>query len=119
MYHNPYGNNSPGGGGSPAPPYMEQYPLQDTTFSHQPPMERGHDPLSFHDEQHQQIEAMEQPLLGSPATPNPNGPRSPFSRVQGGGGGLQFVEPASPGPRYGEAPRRQPRRYKTGKYFWD
>ena len=113
MYHNDFDSTrSPGT--PPVPPYAEQYPLQDTSFSNQPAMQRGHDP--FNEEQQQQVETMNQPLLGSPASPQVNSPRSPFSRTVGGGGGLQFVEPTSPGPRYGEAPRRQPRRYKTGKY---
>ncbi|KAG2225556.1 hypothetical protein INT45_013667 [Circinella minor] len=112
MYHNDFDSTrSPGT--PPVPPYSEQYPLQDTSFSNQPAMQRGHDP--FNEEQQQHVETMNQPLLGSPASPQVNSPRSPFSRTVGGGGGIQFVEPSSPGPRYGEAPRRQPRRYKTGK----
>lgn len=109
-----YNNNFDQGGreaGSPLPGYTEQYPLQHTNFSNEPPMERG--PQSYND-----FDTTQQPLLGSPNSPN--GPRSPFSRVAGGGGGVQFIEqppppPMSPGsPYYGEAPRRQPRRYKTG-----
>lgn len=114
MYQNNFDpRTSPGTTPSPPlPTYSEQYPLQDTSFHNSPTMQRGNDPLTYPEEVPPSDPMMREPLLSSP-----DGPRSPFSRVVGGGGGVQFIEPQSPGPRYGEAPRRQPRRYKTGTNY--
>ncbi|ORY91004.1 chitin synthase 1 [Syncephalastrum racemosum] len=78
-------------------------------------MMRGNHPMAYQDDT-PHIETSELPLLASPHSAAT--PRSPFSRTMGGGGGVQFVAPPMPdspgsGVRYGEAPRRQPRRYKT------
>ncbi|KAI8354001.1 chitin synthase 2 [Blakeslea trispora] len=107
----------------------DQYPLQDTQFSNQPPVSRS----PFDDDHYPADQHMpaydQQPLLASgmapasyPSHPYPPGPPSP-------GGGMmspypsyggesspatpQYFNPPSPNMHYGEAPKRQPRRYKT------
>lgn len=117
MYQPPFDHSRSPGTPPAVPPYAEQYPLQDTSFAHEPEMMRGNHPMAYQDDT-PHIETSELPLLASPHSASTA--RSPFSRTMGGGGGVQFVAPPIPdspgsGVRYGEAPRRQPRRYKTGK----
>ncbi|KAI8577002.1 hypothetical protein K450DRAFT_253911 [Umbelopsis ramanniana AG] len=89
----------------------DQYPMQDTTFLSQPVNRGGHpgyqhaDPFDDHNAGYS--ESMNEPLLNSPApSPSPSG-------YPDNNSGIKFAPPASPGPYFGEAPRRQPRRYKT------
>lgn len=92
----------------------DQYPMQDTSFLSQPVNRGGHpgyqhaDP--FDDNSGGYSESMHEPLLNSPA-PSP----SPSGYIDNNSG-VHFVPPASPGPHFGEAPRRQPRRYKTSTF---
>ncbi|KAI7874287.1 chitin synthase 1 [Lichtheimia hyalospora FSU 10163] len=80
----------------------DQYPMHETNFSPRPG-DRGSpfaDP--YMDPPMQRNNFDHQPLLQQPASPYVGGSPRP----------VQFM-PGSPNPRYGEAPRRQPRRYKT------
>jgi hypothetical protein len=92
---------------------FDQYPMQDSSFSSRP-INRGNvgynlaDP--FDDTNTPYSDSMNQPLLNSPS-PSPSG-------YFDNGSGVRFNPPASPGPHFGEAPRRQPRRYKTSKSFF-
>ena len=82
----------------------DQYPMHETNFSPRPG-DRGSpfaDP--YMDPPMQRNNFDHQPLLQQPASPYVGGSPRP----------VQFM-PGSPNPRYGEAPRRQPRRYKTSK----
>jgi chitin synthase len=97
--------------GTPGTPgEYDQYPLQESSFSSQPinrgtPGYQHADP--FDDNNTPYSDSMNQPLLHSPApSPSPGGYFDNNS-------GVKFAPPASPTPHYGEAPRRQPRRYKT------
>lgn len=106
----------------------DQFPLQDTQFSHQPPVTRSpfdddHYPADQHTPQYDH-----QPLLDShnqyPPAPPSNFPSSPggspypqYNTNSPTGGPPTYFAPPSPNMHYGEAPRRQPRRYKTSKLF--
>lgn len=85
----------------------DQYPMHETNFSPRPG-DRGSpfaDP--YMDQPPMQRNNFDhQPLLQQPASPYVGGSPHP----------VQFM-PGSPNPHYGEAPRRQPRRYKTSKFF--
>ncbi|CEG66965.1 Putative Chitin synthase 1 [Rhizopus microsporus] len=112
-------------------PEHDQFPLQDTQFSNQPPVHRSpfEDPYP-EDQPHFD----KQPLLTSPAypptqyptsPPPPNFPGSPAvqqpyppfnnnpSPVSPGVPAYFNPAPPSPNMHYGQAPRRQPRRFKT------
>lgn len=116
-------------------PEHDQFPLQDTQFSNQPPVHRSpfEDPYP-EDQPHFD----KQPLLTSPAypptqyptsPPPPNFPGSPAvqqpyppfnnnpSPVSPGVPAYFNPAPPSPNMHYGQAPRRQPRRFKTSKNF--
>ncbi|KAK4510924.1 Chitin synthase, class 2 [Mucor velutinosus] len=108
----------------------DQFPLQDTQFSNQPPVTRSpfdddHYPADQHMPQYDH-----QPLLASSMPPGPPGyppvnnppyPPSPgdtspypsYSNNSSSPTIPQYFNPPSPNMHYGEAPRRQPRRYKT------
>lgn len=113
----------------------DQFPLQDTQFSNQPPITRSpfdddHYPADQHMPQYDH-----QPLLASGMPPGPPGPpgyppvnNAPYPPSPGGASPYpsysnnsssptipQYFNPPSPNMHYGEAPRRQPRRYKTSK----
>lgn len=110
---------------------QDQFPLQDTQFSHQPPVSRSpfdddHYPADQHMPQYDH-----QPLLDSGMGANPQYPpvnnyppppspgSSPYPQYNTNspvGGPPTYFTPPSPNMHYGEAPRRQPRRYKTSKY---
>jgi chitin synthase len=112
----------------------DQFPLQDTQFSNQPPITRSpfdddHYPADQHMPQYDH-----QPLLASgmnqpptqypPVNPPypPASPSSPYPPYNAGGAPPspndvpQYFTPPSPNMHYGEVPRRQPRRYKTSKF---
>ncbi|CAO3670727.1 unnamed protein product [Rhizopus stolonifer] len=95
-------------------PEHDQFPLQDTQFSHQPPVHRSpfEDPYP-EDQPHYD----QQPLLNSappypptnfPTSPMDSSPYPPSPVVP-----VTFNDPPSPNMHYGQAPTRQPRRYKT------
>ncbi|RUO96548.1 chitin synthase N-terminal-domain-containing protein, partial [Jimgerdemannia flammicorona] len=108
----------PNNGGFP-----DQYPLHDTHFSEQQPMSRAPnfaaDPYPDHPEDFRAYgggDYMAEPLLQT----NPVGPPvgvppafDAYGNQAQAQPGVRFQAPPSPGPHYGEAPRRQPRRYKT------
>ncbi|KAI7870953.1 chitin synthase 1 [Spinellus fusiger] len=104
--------------GTPLPRYTEeQYPLQDTHFGSQQPVHRGNnnfDTMGYHEE-HISSENMDQPLLGSPNAIAP--PSAMYQGRLGPGSpapGINFAPPISPNDGFAnDAPRRQPRRYKT------
>lgn len=112
---------------------QDQFPLQDTQFSNQPPVTRSpfdddHYPADQHMPQYDH-----QPLLASGMAPTPPvgggyppvnnppyppspGETSPYPSYNSNSPTTpQFFTPPSPNMHYGEAPRRQPRRYKTSK----
>ncbi|CAO0802047.1 unnamed protein product [Mucor circinelloides] len=107
----------------------DQFPLQDTQFSNQPPVTRSpfdddHYPADQHMPQYDH-----QPLLASGMPPGPGyppvnnppyppspGDTSPYPSYSNNSSSPtipQYFNPPSPNMHYGEAPRRQPRRYKT------
>lgn len=132
---------------------QDQFPLQDTQFSHQPPVTRS----PFDDDNYPADQHMpqydHQPLLDSAAGPNlpyppvdnsyppvdnsyppplnsyppqnnsypPASPSaSPYPQYNSNspvGGPPTYFTPPSPNMHYGEAPRRQPRRYKTSMVY--
>ncbi|KAG0749821.1 hypothetical protein G6F57_002962 [Rhizopus arrhizus] len=101
----------------------EQFPLHDTQFSYQPPVHNTPFGDTYQEEQPQPFYD-NQPLLTSPPYPpvhRPPNPAvgSPYPPYQNPGppspgipGNLNPLPP-SPTMHYGQAPRRQPRRYKT------
>lgn len=103
----------------------EQFPLHDTQFSYQPPVHNTPFGDTYQEEQPQPFYD-NQPLLTSPPYPpvhRPPNPAvgSPYPPYQNPGppspgipGNLNPLPP-SPTMHYGQAPRRQPRRYKTSK----
>lgn len=110
----------------------DQFPLQDTQFSHQPPVTRS----PFDDDNYPADQHMpqydHQPLLDSGVGPNlpyppvnnnypPSSPgASPYPQYNSNspvGGPPTYFTPPSPNMHYGEAPRRQPRRYKTSRFY--
>lgn len=111
-------------------PENDHYPLQETQFSNNPgPINRSPFEDPYHEEQNQGA-FDHQPLLnshaggyppapGTPATypPSPGGslPQYPSSPSTPGGA-YPTYNPPSPNMHYGDAPRRQPRRYKTSKF---
>ncbi|KAL1931482.1 hypothetical protein VTP01DRAFT_9625 [Rhizomucor pusillus] len=103
------------------PPTHDQYPMRETHFSPQPTDRRSPFVDPYEDHAPPAPTYDNQPLLRQHAT---GAPMSPYA----GGGGYpqgagsphaQFAPtggmPGSPAMHYGEAPRRQPRRYKTTK----
>lgn len=103
------------------PPTHDQYPMRETHFSPQPTDRRSPFVDPYEDHAPPAPTYDNQPLLRQHAT---GAPMSPYA----GGGGYpqgagsphaQFAPtggmPGSPAMHYGEAPRRQPRRYKTSK----
>ena len=92
---------------SPQPVHNDQYQMQETRFS--PHQERG---SPFADPYHQ---VDNQPLLRQPQGGSPFIGHAPSPHPPQHGGMVGF-QPSSPGPHYGGAPRRVPRRYKTSKH---
>ncbi|KAG0168032.1 Chitin synthase, class 1 [Apophysomyces sp. BC1034] len=85
----------------------EQYPLQQMSYATPPPQrQNSHGPVGYHEPP--PPDTMQQPLLaGQNPSPAP---------MRGPGGGVQFASSpvtAGGGQFFNEAPRRQPRRYKT------
>lgn len=109
MYPAPHGS-SPG--------QYDEFPMQENSFSSRP-INRGGGSYNtadpFDDSHTPYSDAMNQPLLHSP-TPTPAGGFFDNSSSIGNNSGLHFAAPPSPSAHYGEAPRRQPRRYKTSKH---
>jgi chitin synthase len=105
-------------------PEQDQYPLQDTQFSNQPPVNRSPFEDPYPDEHGTPAH---QPLLNSQTTVYPpsgnfqNTP--PYPPYHNNNSSSPVVpqdnyvgfNPPSPNMHYGEAPRRQVRRYKTSK----
>jgi len=98
MYQPPPGSGQPTGGNSNS---YDQYPLHDTQFSSQPVNRAAQYTADPYPDDFQTQDYMAQPLL-QPAHGSPHQ-------------GVHF-NPPSPGPHFGEAPRRQPRRYKTTRH---
>lgn len=101
----------------------DQYPLQDTQFTNQPPITRS----PFDDDQYPTdntpMHYDQQPLLNHPPYPPQNlypshpGDVSPYPTYTNSSPSIpQHFNPPSPNMHYGEAPRRQPRRFKTSNF---
>lgn len=101
----------------------DQYPLQDTQFTNQPPITRSPFDDDRYPADNPPMHYDQQPLLHNPPSyppsnvypPHPGD--SPYPSYPGSSPSIpQQFNPPSPNMHYGEAPRRQPRRFKTSKF---
>jgi len=92
---------------------FEQYPMQDTQFQQQAVNRSASFPNADQYDQHEDFTAAEEYTGNQPLLPTGQfAQASGFNQLDQNQ--VSFA-PASPGPRYGQAPGRQPRRYKTTK----
>ncbi|CEP15640.1 hypothetical protein [Parasitella parasitica] len=104
----------------------DQYPLQDTQFSNQPPVSRSpfeddHYTVDQHTSHYDNQPLLHStggvypPVQNSPYPPSP-GVASPYPSYSNNSSSPtvpQYFNPPSPNMHYGDVPKRQPRRYKT------